>query len=553
MSVDSTVNRVTPSAPVTLARRIRALLAAVLVLPLVATACADPVFELPAPPEQGGHPQHGGALNVGMPSDTPSINPFEETSYNTHERLGLVYGRLLRYEIGPDQEYGDLEIEGDLAEDWDVSTDGLRYTFHLREGVTWQDVSPVDGREFVADDVVASLQKAQQDGFQAALLGPMDTIEAPDDHTVVLELDQPFAPLLNNMANHTMWIVPQEGIEGEFDLATTAIGTGPYIMEHWRRNVETRYRRNPDYWEGEKPYLDTITIQVIPDQASRIAAFRAGETQLMTTYTPEEAMSIASASSEVRTLQNTGRQGIYLNLNQDAEPFDDIRVRRAISMAIDREGMGESFFSGGDYTGPVHIALQEYALDQDELAEKQPHDPERARELLAEAGYPDGFSATLKTTSGYGQMYVRATEWVVEDLAQVGIEVDMEMVEYATYFTNTWPTVDYEMSAGPQTPFLEPDEWLRAQHHSEGYRNWYNIDDPEIDEVVAEQTTISDPEERAESVRDAQRYLLDEVVNPIQVWTPPTYAMAHPTIRNLNPQPVYGFPHMRELWLAEDG
>ncbi|MBB4930437.1 peptide/nickel transport system substrate-binding protein [Lipingzhangella halophila] len=549
MPVGSTVHRVKLS-PV---RRIRAGLAAVLVLPLVATACADPEFEMPPPPQQGGQPQQGGSLSIGMPSDTTTINPFEETSYNTHERLGLVYGRLLRYKTGPDQEYGDLEIEGDLAEDWDISDDGLRYTFHLREDVTWQDVPPVNGRDFTADDVVATLRKAQQEGFQAALLGPVENIEAPDDNTVVLELSDPFAPLLNNMANHTMWIVPREGIEGEYDLGTTAIGTGPFIMEHWRRNIETSYSRNPDYWEDGKPYLDEVTIQVIPDQASRIAAFRAGETQLMSTYTPEEAMSLASASPDVRAMQNPGRQGIYLNLNHTKEPFDDIRVRRAMSMAIDREGMGESLFNGGDYTGPVHITLKEFALSQDELAELQPHDPERARELLAEAGYPDGFSATLKTTPGYGQTYVRATEWVVEDLARVGIEVEMEMVEYATYFTNTWPTVDYEISAGPQTPFLEPDEWLRAQHHSEGYRNWYNIDDPEVDQAVAAQAGILDPEVRAENVRDAQRYLLEEVVNPIQIWSPSSFSMAHPTIRNLNPQPVYGFPYMRELWLADEG
>ncbi|MQA86984.1 MAG: ABC transporter substrate-binding protein [Streptosporangiales bacterium] len=501
-------------------------------------------------PEEAGPPKPGGTFTVLMPSDTKTLDPHKESSYNTHERIGLVYSRLLREKISPDLEYGDIQLEGDLAKEWEVSDDGLTYTFRLRDGVRWHDVPPVNGRELVADDVVATFERIRKEGFQAGLLQNVTDIEAPDDHTVVLRLSEPFVPLLNNMANHHMWILPREAIEGEVDLNTKAIGTGPFILERWDRDVATTYRKNPDYYEKDLPYLDRVVFKVVPGQEARVAAFRSGEVQYAAASTPEEADTLRAAVPDARMLEVGSTTAVLLYLNQDRKPFDDLRVRQAISMALHRAQMGKVLWRGGKYPAPVQ-QLQKYALGQEELKRLQPYDPERAKRLLAEAGYPNGFRTKLMVTSGYGPQYVRQAEWLVEDLAKVGIRVELEVVEYATYFSSRWPGEEYDMGIGPQTPFLEPDEHLRVQLHSDGARNWFNISDPKLDKMLAEQAKVTDPNERAEKIKEIQRYVLTEVVNPINVWDRPVRVFIQPNVQNNNPQPAYGFPELRTTWLAQ--
>jgi len=496
-------------------------------------------------------PRSGGTLTVAMPSDAPTLDPHKTPSFNTHERIGLVYSRLLKQEIGPDIPYGKAKLVGDLAERWEVAKDGLTYTFHLRKGVTWHDVPPVNGREFVAEDVVATFERIKKQGFQAGMLSNVTEIEAPDRHTVVLKLSKPFAPLLNFMANHHMWILPKEAVEGKVDLDHQAIGTGPFILERWDRDVVTVYRKNPNYYEKGKPYLDRVVFKVVPNQGARVAAFRSGETQLITASTPEEAEALRRAVPDVKEMELLSPAPLQLYLNLAREPFDDLRVRKAISMAIDREGMAKVLFGGGGaYPGPVQVTLDEYALSQDELKRLQPYDPEGAKRLLAEAGLPNGFSTTMIVTPGYGPQYIRVAEWVAEDLAKVGIKVKIEVVEYATYFSSRWPGKQFDMGVGLQTPFLEPDEFLRDQLHSKGSRNWYNISDPELDEMLIEQTRILDPAKRTEKIKEIQRYVLTELVNPIYLWTVPTTVLIGNTVRDFPPQPVYGYPELVATWVV---
>lgn len=501
-------------------------------------------------PEEAGQPQPGGTFTVLMPSDTKTLHPLKESSYNTHERIGLVYSRLLRQKNSPDLEYGDIELEGDLAKKWSISDDRLTYTFRLRDDVRWHDVPPVNGRKLVADDVVATLEQIQKEGFQAGLVEKVTSIDAPDDHTVVLRLSEPFAPMLKNMANHHMWILPREAVEGEVDLNQQAIGTGPFILDRWKRDVDTAYRKNPDYYMEDLPYLDEVVFKVVPGQEARVAAFRSGEAQYLAASTPEEADTLKAAVPDAQKLETGSTTAVLLYLNQDRKPFDNLRVRQAISMALDRAKIGKVLWQGGKYPAPVQ-ALKKYALGQRELKQLQPYDPTRAKQLLAEAGYPNGFRTTLMVTSGYGPQYVRQAEWLVEDLAKIGIKVELEEVEYATYFSSRWPGEKYDMGVGPQTPFLEPDEHLRVQLHSDGARNWYNISDPKLDKMVTEQARNSDPDERTKEIKEIQRYVLTDVVNPINVWDRPVEVFVQPSVRNHNPQPAYGFQELASTWLDQ--
>lgn len=507
--------------------------------------------DAPVPEGNEGEPQPGGILSVAATSDGDTLDPHASASYNVHNRVGLASSRLLKPDLSEEYEYGEAPLAPDLAESWEVSDDQLTYTFNLRDDVVWHNIPPVNGRPFVADDVVATFERIQAEGFQSYMLEHVTAIEAPDEHTVVLRLSEPFAPLLNYMGNHHMWIMPREGAEGAYDVATTVIGTGPFVLTEWDRNVRTVYEANPDYFEEGIPYVDGVVMQVVPDQGARTAAFRAGETQIITAVNPQETQSLLAAVPDARLLQYVGTAPIMMYVNMEREPFNDIRVRQAMSMAVDREGMGEALYGSGRFTGPVNAHILDYVLDQEELAELQPYDPDAAKQLLADAGYPDGFQTKLMVTGGYGPRVITGAEWVVEDLAAIGIEAEIEVVDYATYISNRWATVDYDMAVGLQTPFQEPDEWLRAQYHSEGSRNWWNISDPELDAMLDEQAGLMDEEERIALAQDIQRYILKEVVNPMQLWLGDTEIVLGPTVRNYRSQPQYGTNHYAYLWLDE--
>ena len=506
---------------------------------------------------ESGDPVRGGHLVISGPSDIGSLDPIASSSFNTQYRIAHVYQRLLGFDYGPDVGYTENILVPELAESWEISDDSLTYTFKLREGVMWHDVPPVNGREFVAADVKATFEAILAEGHQANLLERVESIETPDDYTVVLNLSAPFAPLINNMASHFMWILPEEAFtDPDYDRTTTVIGTGPFMLDEREIDVSTSFVANPNYWDvgfdGEPlPYLDSFEQVVINDTTQAIANFTAGETQILTNGIPLELYEQLKSDFPEAFYGEWIDAGMgQVGVNMEREPFTDIRVRQAISLAIDREGMGESIRGGGTIPSIVAPAQAKWTLPEDERAELLQYDPERARELLAEAGYPDGLDATLIATDQYGALYTAQTEWLVEDLEEAGFNVTLDLLDYSTYFGSRWPDVEYDIQFGPQTPFLEPDEWLRGQMGTGQGRNWYNISDPELDALLDEQLGLLDEDERIAAVQDIQRYALTELLAIIPVWTYETRWSYSPEVRDFYRHASYGFNGIEESWLA---
>lgn len=502
-----------------------------------------------------GDPVRGGHLVVSGASDIGSLDPIASSSFNTQYRIAHTYQRLLGFETGPDIGYTQVVLKPELATEWEISEDNLTYTFNLREGVKWHNIAPVNGREFTSADVKATFEAILAEGHQANLLERVTSIDTPDDYTVVLNLSAPFAPLLNNMASHFMWILPAEAFEEGYERASTVIGTGPFVLTEREVDVTTKYEANPDYWDvgfdGEPlPYLDSYEQIVINDTQQVIAAFQAGEIQVMTNGTPNELRDQLMKDYPEAFYGEWIDAGMgQIGVNMDREPFNDIRVRQAISLAIDRDGMGATIRGGGTIPSNVAPALSDFALPEDERKALLPYDPERAKELLAEAGYPDGLDATLIATDQYGALYTAQTEWLVEDLKAIGITAELELLDYATYFGSRWPDVEYDLQFGPQTPFLEPDEWLRGQMGTGAGRNWYNISDPELDTQLDEQLGLVDPQERIAKIQDIQRYALENVMNPIPVWTYFTRWNYAPEFKNFFRHASYGFNGLETSYL----
>ena len=522
-------------------------------LVLVVSACSsDETSKEGSDNNEGGvstEPKSGGTYTILSPADPDMLDPHRQSSIYTHMLAGLVYNKLVTYETGPDAAYTDYNVMPDLAERWEISEDGKIYTFYLREAY-WHDKEPVNGRQLTAEDVVATMERIiNLPGHQAALLSVVESIVAEDAQTVVFTLKQPFAPFLNFMANHFMWILPMEAIDGKVDIATDAIGTGPFVLEKWEDNVQAKYKKNPNYYEEGKPYLDEIIYKVVPEQGSRIAAFRTGQADLIGALSPEEIAQIEKTNPDITIFETLFATQEQLYVNMEREPFTDIRVRKALSMAVDRKSMVKAIYGGGETSGPVNPSLGDWALPLEEREELLPFDPEEAKKLLAEAGYENGFDTTMIVTNGYGEQLVRVAQWVAEDLRNIGINVEIQIVEYAAYFSDRWPNVDYDIGIGYQTYFQEPDEWLRTQLHTNGARNWYNISDPELDKMLDEQRTILNVDERKQYVYDIQRYVLENLVNPIPLTTYYTKTPRQPYVRDSYPHASYGYGYLKDIWL----
>ncbi|GAA1385719.1 hypothetical protein GCM10009613_18540 [Pseudonocardia kongjuensis] len=491
-----------------------------------------------------GDPRPGGTLIWQLPAEVSTdLHPLESSDPSATGLIsGSVYGKLLDWRTGPD--VTEMELEGDLAESWEVSDDGLTYTFALRRDVTWHDVEPVNGRPFVADDVVATITAMKERGLQAYMLEAVQSVQAPDEHTVVLNLSTPFAPLLEYLAYHTFLMVPREGIEGQYDLDTVAIGTGPFLLAEHTPDVEWVLRRNPDYHVPDRPYLDEIRRPVISDTAATTAALRSGRLDVGTT-------SDVNVADEFRdgdfTVDETPGAPVSFYLNPREEPFDDVRVRRAVSLAIDWEGMGETIRGSFNLTSILRPDVSDAALTEDEVREIRPFDPEQARRLLAEAGLPEGFTTTL-TVQRVDDEDVREAQWIQADLAEVGIDVTIETVDPGTGIERR-RNHEFAMTKALRTVHLPDQTW---RDFMPGYiENYALVDDQQLVDDYARTRSTTDPDEQRELHRAMQTRMETEIVQglfPIQKFD---YTIFSARAQDLHPVPIHHGRRLAEVWLSD--
>ncbi|USQ80503.1 ABC transporter substrate-binding protein [Ornithinimicrobium faecis] len=507
------------------------------------------------PEEDAGDPVPGGILEMATPSDARSLDPHREASYNTHGAIGSVYSRLTAFKTGEDVEYGTTEVEGDLAEEWEANEDSTEWTFHLREGVKFHNKPPVNGREFTSADVLCTIDRIQTlPGHQLTLISDVTDLAAPDDYTVTFSLASPNVDFDRVLANPFLVILPCEATEGDVDLDTDAIGTGAFVLDSWTRDRERVLSANPDYFIEDRPYLDGYHVTIMPDAQSQQAALRSGKLDLMAglSIDARQVDTLLSQVEGLRLRQEGGSTQTRIYLNTNEEPFDDLNVRRAVALAIDREGMIEGLRAGGSLTGPVTPSF-EGALTSEEVGELTPYDPEQAKELLAEAGFPDGFSAEMKVTDGYGGTVVKEAQWVQQDLAEVGIDVDIKMEDYATYYGDSWAQENYTIAYGLQTPMLSADEYLTSEYLSDGGRNWNGVDDPKLDEMIKEQRTITDAAERDAALQEIQRYIITEVAAPLSLYVYDGQTMLSGAVQGYYPHPDYSSREYMDIWLVDGG
>lgn len=464
----------------------------------VAPALADPVA--------------GGRANVVIQPEPPSLMLGLVQNAPAQQVAGNIYEGLLRYDT-------KLNPMPSLAKSWEVSDDGLTYTFHLQHGVKWH-----DGQSFSADDVVFSADvflRKTHPRFRA-VLDHVESITAPDADTVVFRLKSPFGPFLNSFEVGSMPIVPKHIYEGT-DFATnpannTPIGTGPFKFAEWVKGSYIKLVKNPDYWDQGKPYLDEVYWHVIPDAASRAVAYETGQVDIL------PAGSIENFDIDrVKELPNTcitqsgweffGPQS-WVWLNNRQGPTASKEFRQAIMYALDREFIRDSLFNGlGQIPNGPFAGSTRY---NDTDLKPWPYDPKKAKELVKASGYK---GEVLKLVPmPYGETWMRLAEVIKQNLADVGIKVEIVSTDVAGWnqHLSDW---DFDLSTTYLYQYGDPALGVSRSYVSGNIKKgspWNNVEgysNPKVDALFDKGAGTVDPAERKAAYDEVQKILVDDVPN----------------------------------------
>jgi peptide/nickel transport system substrate-binding protein len=429
-------------------------------------------------------------MTLGMVLEPPHLDPTAGAAAAIDE---VVYANVFE---GLTRINRDGSVSLLLAEELTVGDQGLRYTFHLRDGVSFH-----DGTGFDADDVVFSLERAMAEdsvNAQKGLFEPIDEVTAPDPRTVEITLKRPTGAFLFNLGWGDAVIVAPESAENN---RTEPVGTGPFRFQRWLSGDRVELVRNEDYW-GDPAPLAAATFQFIAEPAAAAAALLAGDIDAFPNFPAPELIPQFEADPRFEVVIGTTEGETLLAINNGREPFSDRRVRRAIAHAIDRRAIidGAMFGYGtpiGSHFAPHHPAYVD-------LTGQYPHDPQRARELLTEAGHPDGFSATLRLPPpSYAR---RGGEIVAAQLAEVGIELEIIPIEWAQWLEQVFRGKDYDLTIVSHTEPLDIGIYARDDY----YFNYHN---PEFTALIKELAATSDDTTRYALLARAQELLAEDAVN----------------------------------------
>jgi peptide/nickel transport system substrate-binding protein len=506
-----------------------------------------------------GQPRRGGVLRM-RGWDLPHFDPHLTINNYTNYVLSFVCSRLVRHKVGADVPPGKFIVEPDLAERWE-ELDDTSYVFHLRRGVKWHNKPPLNGRELVAEDVKFTYDRflTEKGNANRFLLDPVDRVEVVDRYTVKFILKEPFVWLVDTLAYPwSTWIVAPELVQqyGDLKKPESAIGTGPFVLERYEPNVKIVFTRNPDYFRKDQPHIDGVEWLIVPDESTALAMYRTGQIDVG----PQQNNAVRQQDLEAlkKTHPHLHYQDIFSNvpgvvfMRVDMAPFNDVRVRRAISHAIDRQGLIEAVWGRGAPTPAVACGLTEWSLPIDQLgagAKYYQYDPKEARRLLAEAGHPKGFKTQLTVTGGLSRDLIDDAQLVQGYLKDVGIEAELKIQEHGAYMATTMQGKFEGLVRSPFGIAWAPDAPLYRTFAADSTWNAAHLDDPKITAMLKEQRRTRDLEVRRKIIFDIQRYAAEQ---QYYVYTNSTVVTASwaSYVKNYSPNITFDYgSRMAALWL----
>lgn len=430
------------------------------------------------------------SITVAIQLEPPNLDPTGGAAQAIDSVLySNVFEGLTRF-------MADGSVVPGLAESWEISDDGREYTFTLRDGATFH-----DGTVFDAEDVKFTLDRARADdstNAQKVLFDGITQVEVIDPLTVKVTLDGPNGSFLFNLAWGDAVMVAPESIE---DIASNPVGTGPFKFDNWVQGDRIEMSRYEDYW-GEAPALTQATFRFISDPTAAFASVMAEDVDAFVGFPAPENLPQFAADPRFQVLEGSTEGETILAMNNGQEPFDNVIVRQAVAHAIDRQAIIDGAMFG--IGTPIGTHFAPHNPDYVDLLDLSPHDPEKARDLLAEAGYADGFTTTLKLPPpSYAR---RGGEIIASQLRAVGIETEITNVEWAQWLDEVFGQKDFGLTIVSHTEPMDIGIYADPDYY-------FQYGTEEMVNLMGELRGTTDPAERSEILKEAQTIIAEDYVN----------------------------------------
>ncbi|MEZ4662806.1 MAG: ABC transporter substrate-binding protein [Caldilineaceae bacterium] len=514
---------------------------AALLLVLIA-GCAAPVAA-PAQPAAdaaesapSGEPKSGGVLITARAADAKGLDPHLQTAFASFRAIEHIYEPLLA--LDP-----DMNVVPNLAATWEWSDDGTTLTVQLQPGVTFH-----NGNALTSADVKFSFERLLNEETGAAarsFFTSIQSIDTPDDLTVIFHLDAPNAAILAAMTNPNSAILSQAWMDGGGDPATEAVGTGPFKLTSWEADNVMKLEANRDYWREGLPRLDGIEFRTIPDESSILAGLRAGEIDWALINDPRVAVTASSGAGALTISRAPALAYHVLQLNASRPQFEDVRVRQAISCAIDRQQVLDTASLGeGEVTSPATPSFYRAPLADLTCYQK---DLEKSKALLAEAGVSD-ISFTVIAAGDEPPTAVAEAQNIQAQLAEIGVTVEIETLELGVY-VDRWLAGDFDAAVALNGGNPDPDNMFFRYWHSTGNLNKVaNYSSPEIDALLEKGRATTDVNERKAIYLDVQKALA-EAAPWVWLYVGYEYRLMQPDVQGFTPMSNGATTYLRETWL----
>ena len=463
---------------------------------------------------------------------------------------GLAYSRMLRFESGPDIGLPSLAVECDLCESWTME-DQTTFEFELRDGVRWQNIPPVNGRELTANDIVFSYNRQRQTDLpNSALLAAVSDVEAPQPDRVRISLLVPDADFTVSLADGHSKIVAPEAVELNGDLRNgPTIGTGPWVLVETRPNQSHLFESNPTYFEEGLPFAESLLVQILPDGPTRDAAFKVGAIDV-NQMAPMEWREFHERRPEAPFVMfmEVG-VGLEVAMKTSAPPFDEVDLRRAAFYAMDPWQAINDIWLGSAYVSlGFPPAGPEWMLPVPQL--KAYFDrPELARDLLMQAS--DAPVPISIKVGDFGEAYMAHAQLIAYEMEAVGFAPTLDLVNRRVFGEHVWLGGEYQMFVGPTSPVTSPNGYLVPVLHSMGRWNTAEFRDAELDILIEAQAQEYDREKRKRLVHRIQRLLLQKAYRFMPATSVSIWAW-WPRVQNLHPNFVgFEYSYWSRVWLDD--
>lgn len=510
----------------------------------------------PAPTQAPVEVTPGGAFSFQISSPPPSLDPYTSTSFVASYNHGLSYSKLYRFAAGvPEVAPADNTMEPDLADAMPEQTDDLTFVITLKDGLKFHDVAPTNGRDLTSEDVAYAFDRYRtlETSVHKTGLAFIDKVETPDAKTVVITTKAPYADTVAYLGgNLGVWISPAEHAETEA-AATKMVGSGPFLHTAFETGVKLTYAKNADYYDAPYPYFDDVTALIVTDQAKRVADFSSKQVDLTWLFLPTERDQLKSQRPDAQFEETQGIGG-YIYLRTDKPPFNDKRVRQAMSMALNRAAIREAISKGEGVDEQLYHVGFPYARQVADLPQAKywEHNLTEAKAMLEAA---IGAGNTIDTTwehadaAIYTQAYVDTATLAQAQLAEIGINITDVSKPYAQYISTTYQGNYEGMGHSPRAvaywaDFITERFTMKPQR---GRINLSYVTDQALEDLMDKQRSQFVFEERLETIRQIEEHVAEEQYEIYFSTDTRTYFWDAP-IRNYRPTAWFPYTHVMKTW-----